>query len=65
VKRSLVVVHENDEIIPRQTSDAYIHAFKSDSFIAEGFSHAVSKSHISKEQLVEYQERIASWLKQF
>lgn len=65
VKRTLVVIHENDEIIPRQTSDAYIQAFKADSFIAEGFSHAVSQSDISKEQRIEYQDRIASWLKQF
>lgn len=61
----LVVVHEHDEIIPRATSDAYVQAFHADSFVAEGFSHAVSQSDISKEQLAEYQVRISEWLRQF
>jgi hypothetical protein len=63
--RTIVVVHENDETIPRQTSDAYIEAFNADSFIAKGFSHAVSQSDISAEQLNDYHEQISSWLKQF
>ncbi|MGV9002032.1 MAG: alpha/beta fold hydrolase [Candidatus Saccharimonadaceae bacterium] len=61
----LVVVHENDEVIPRQTSDAYIRAFSADSFIVNGFSHAVSQSNVTKEQIVEYQERISTWVNQF
>lgn len=62
VKRTLVVVHEHDEVIPRQTSDVYAEEFKADSFIAEGFSHAVSQSNISQDQLIDYQRRIVSWL---
>ena len=61
--RTLVVVHEDDEVIPRQTSDAYVEAFGADSFIAEGFRHAVSQSGISEEELNSYHEQIARWLK--
>ena len=61
--RVLVVAHENDEIVPRQTSDAYIKAFNADNFIAKGFSHAVSQSDISSEQLNSYHEQIAGWIK--
>jgi pimeloyl-ACP methyl ester carboxylesterase len=60
--RVLVVVHENDEVVPRQTSDAYIEAFNADSFIAEGFNHAVSQSNISDAQLNSYHEQISNWL---
>lgn len=63
--QTLVVVHENDEIIPRQTSNAYIEAFGAESFIAEGFNHAVSQSDISEEQLNSYHEQISIWLKKF
>lgn len=58
----LVAVHENDEIIPQETTDAYIKAFGAESFVAEGFSHAVSQSPISQQQLDDYQGRIADWL---
>jgi len=60
--RTLVVAHEHDETVPRQTSDAYIEAFRADSFIAKGFSHAVSQSNISDEQLRRYHEQISNWL---
>jgi len=60
----LVVVHENDEIVPRQTSDAYIRAFDADSFIAEGFTHAVSQSDVTEQQLQSYHQHIADWLKE-
>ena len=58
----LVVIHEHDEIIPRQTSDAYIEAYCADSLVAEGFSHAVSQSDISKEQIIDYYKKISDWL---
>lgn len=60
--RTIVVVHENDEVIPRQTTDMYIHAFNADSFIANDFAHAVSHSPISSAQLQEYEHKIADWL---
>jgi len=59
---TLVVVHENDETIPRSAAQAYIQAFQADSFIAGGFSHAVSQSNISAEQLDAYYKQIADWL---
>ncbi len=60
--QTLVVIHENDEIIPRQTSEAYIQAFNADRYIAEGFIHAVSQSDIADEQLNDYHEKIANWI---
>jgi esterase/lipase len=60
--RTLVVVHENDEMVPRETTDAYIRAFNADSFIAEGLSHIVTANSPDPAQLQVYQERIASWL---
>ncbi len=60
--KTLVVVHENDELVPRQTTDAYINAFGAESFIATGFSHGVRQSPVSEEQIEAYQDRIADWL---
>jgi pimeloyl-ACP methyl ester carboxylesterase len=60
--RTLVVAHEHDETIPAQTSKAYAQAFAGDSFVAKGFSHAVSQSDITDAQLAEYHQRIADWL---
>lgn len=61
--KTLVVVHENDELVPRETTDAYIKAFNADSFIAKGFIHGVRQSPVSSEQIASYQNRIAEWLK--
>jgi len=60
---TLVVAHELDQIIPRTTSDAYVEAFNADTFVAEGFSHAVSESDITEQQIDAYHERIAQWLR--
>ena len=62
--RVLVVVHENDEMIPRQTTDAFIQAFNADNYIAEGFSHTVDSVVQDPDQLQAYQDRIANWLNQ-
>ena len=62
--RTLVVVHEHDEHIPREVTNAYIKAFNAESFIAEGFVHSVGQSNITKQQVQDYQSRIALWLKQ-
>lgn len=61
--QTLVVVHKNDEVVPRQTTDAYIKAFKADSFVAEGFSHGVGNSFVSQQRIRHYQSRIADWLR--
>lgn len=58
----LIVVHENDELVPRQTTDIYIQAFTADSFMAEGFSHTIDVAVHDPERLQAYQDRIADWL---
>jgi esterase/lipase len=59
----LVVVHENDETITRQTTDTYIKAFNAESFIAEGFSHTIDAAVTDPKQLQAYQDRISEWLR--
>jgi hypothetical protein len=57
----LVVAHERDKVIPAETSDVYIEAFGADKMMAKGFSHAVSRSDITDEQLADYhQHRIVN-----
>jgi esterase/lipase len=60
---TLVVVHEHDEVVPQETTDAYIEAFMADSFVAEGFTHSIGQSPITPQQLGGYYERIADWLR--
>jgi esterase/lipase len=59
--KTLVVVHENDELVPRPTTDAYIKAFNADTHIAKGFPH--STRSVSRDQIIEYQNAISEWLK--
>jgi predicted esterase YcpF (UPF0227 family) len=61
-KEVLVVVHENDEIVPTQTTDSYIKAFNADSYLAKNFSHSTTYSPVSDQQLSSYREYIANWL---
>ena len=58
--KTLVVVHENDEDIPKATTDAYIKTFNADSYIAEGFPHSLHT--MPKERVATYQAAIADWL---
>ncbi len=58
----LVVVHEEDEVVPRETTDSYIIAFHADSQIAEGFSHSIDKNVHNEGRLISYQDKIADWL---
>jgi uncharacterized protein len=60
--KTLVVVHENDEIVPRQTTDAFIHAFDADSTTAKGLAHTIDANNLDERQLQEYQDHIANWL---
>jgi len=61
-KDTLVVVHENDEIVPTQTTDEYRNAFGADLYLAKNFNHSTTYSPISDQQLSSYREFIASWL---
>lgn len=59
-QRALVMVHEHDEMVPRQTTDAYINALNADSFIAEGFKHNMNNG-TTVTQMEAYHTRVADW----
>lgn len=59
-QRALVMVHEHDEMVPRQTTDAYVNALNADSFIAEGFKHNM-KNGTTIPQMEAYHTRVADW----
>lgn len=56
----LLVVHENDEIIPAQTTDAYAKAFKSEVIVAKDVTHSLDNS--TQQQIAEYNKMIFDWL---
>lgn len=58
--KTLVVVHGNDEQVPKETTDAYIHAFKSDIYLAKGFPHSIRD--VPHDQIIGYQDTISNWL---
>lgn len=60
--KTLVVVHEKDTVVPTETTDAYIKAFRADSIIAEGIEHSINPENTAPEVLRQYQEKIANWL---
>lgn len=62
---TLVVVHEQDETVPTETTDAYINAFRADSIIAKGFAHSIDKSDQSDAAIKLYHDQISSWLNKF
>lgn len=57
----LLVVHENDERIPTETTDAYANAFKPNVIVAEGITHSLDVA--SQEQIDGYNQKIFDWLK--
>lgn len=59
--RSLVVWHELDEFVPRETTDKYIEVFNADSYFAKGWKHSFNLD-ASKEEQVAYQNSISDWL---
>lgn len=60
----LVVVHENDEWVPVETTSQYHELLKGDTFIAKGFTHDVSQSEliVGRVELEAYHRRIIEWL---
>lgn len=58
--KTFVVVHENDELVPRETTDAYIHAFNADSYLAKGFAHSYASGPEAEKP--KYKKVIADWL---
>lgn len=61
--RTLVMVHEFDEFVPKETTDAYIQCFKADTYLAEGFKHSFVDQLHETEKIAAYQQKIADWLK--
>jgi predicted alpha/beta-fold hydrolase len=60
--KSLVVVHGQDESIPKETTDAFIKTFSADTYTANGFWHALSDPRNPKAKMIEYQDAISEWL---
>ncbi len=59
---TFVVVHEKDEVVPKETTDAYTKAFGADSFIAKDFWHRIDPKILGTKPFVDYQDSIANWL---
>lgn len=57
-----VLTHEFDEACPKPSTTAIAEAFGAETWEAKGFVHSLGKSTFTKEQLEEYQDKIASWL---
>lgn len=60
--RALVMVHEYDELVPHETTDAYVHALNADAHMASGFMHAFNSG--SPEDKAVYVQEIITWLQQ-
>ena len=63
--RTLVMVHEHDESVPIQTTDAFIKTFSADTYIAEGFWHALSDPRNPKDRFTDYQNAISNWISHY
>ncbi len=59
---TLVVTHELDEDIPKETSNVYKAAYKADEYLVPGFKHSMRDAQNPQEVLVPYQDTIANWL---
>lgn len=60
VGKTLVVVHENDEQVPKETTDVIINAFRADVYLAKGFPHSIYEQ--PRENIIQYQSAISDWL---
>lgn len=56
----LLIVHENDEQIPRETTDAYANAFHPEVIFVEGVTHSLDNA--TPGQIEDYNQQIADWL---
>ena len=61
--RTLVVWHELDEFVPKETTDKYVEVFKADSYFAKGWKHSFNSEAPEEEQLA-YLNAISDWLNQ-
>ena len=60
--RTFVMVHEHDDAVPVQTTDAFIKTFSADTYKADGFWHALSDPRNPKDKMIKYQDAISEWL---
>lgn len=60
--KAYVLTHEFDEACPKTSTTPIAEAFSAETWEAPGFTHALSGSTFTKEQLEEYQNKIAHWL---
>jgi uncharacterized protein len=59
--KTLVVVHEFDEFVPKETTDTYIKAFNADTYLAKGFPHRF-KDEAPMGDKMAYKNAISDWL---
>jgi pimeloyl-ACP methyl ester carboxylesterase len=59
--RTLVVWHEFDEYVPKETTDKYIEVFHADSYFAKGWHHSF-KIDAPEEEQAAYKNAIRDWL---
>lgn len=57
----LLVVHEKDEHIPKETTDAYANAFKPEVILVEGVTHSLD--NVTPQQVDDYNQKIFDCLK--
>lgn len=60
--RTFVMVHEYDESVPTETTDAFIKTFSANTYLAEGFWHALSDPRNPKDKFSDYQKTICDWI---
>ncbi len=56
----LLVVHENDTVIPRETTDAYAKAFNADVIVEPGLTHSLNDA--TPDQITKYFDDIFNWI---
>lgn len=56
----LLIIHEKDELVPKETTDAYANAFKPEVIVAKGVTHSLDNA--SPEEIDEYNQKIFDWL---
>lgn len=59
--KTLVVVHEYDESVPKETTDKYIEIFNADTYLAKGFPHSFNVNATEEDKLA-YKNAISDWL---
>lgn len=58
--KTLLVVHEKDELIPKETTDAYANALDSEVILVKGVTHSLD--NVTEQQVDEYNQKIIDWL---